>query len=280
MITKNDISNLENEICNSLDVSMDLSFYNYPDSDPSIILSKIGVLKEKRNQGLGTKAMEMLIAYADQNNIKIYLTPVSDFGSTLSRLTKFYKSFGFVHHTVKNRDWHFKESMVRVPKLNKMNEELRTKIRKYCRYVVLKENDEYQIREFNKNIIKDIYTKNASEIFPIIMSYPDIWIQECGIETILNFLAKEDSMNFRPTIFKSDEPKYQDESEIEYFLRKNKIKYTLKEIKNRLVQYFIQGIYRNLPYDKKIETKEDFLGFLNTYKEAFLYGYIQVMAKI
>jgi hypothetical protein len=47
-----------------------------------------------------------------------------------------------------------------------------------------------------------------------------------------------------------------------------------------LIQYFIQGIYRNVPSNKKIETKEDLINFLNTYKEAFLYGYIEVVAKI
>ena len=35
-----------------------------------------------------------------------------------------------------------------------------------------------------------------------------------------------------------------------------------------------------MPRDRKIETKEEFLKFLNTYKEAFLYGYIEVMAKM
>lgn len=121
------------------------------------------------------------------------------------------------------------------------------------------------------------------------MNYPNIWLEEVGIDILLKFLQKEDSMNFRlqhgmtsgnPKVFKDSEPKRDNESDIDYLLRKNKINYTWDEIKSRLVQYFIQGIMRNLPYDKRLETKEDLMNFINTYKEAFLYGYIKVMVKI
>lgn len=162
------------------------------------------------------------------------------------------------------------------------------KIRSFIRKKLLKESNEQETRDFNIKNIGELYKDNATEIFKIIMSFPEIWLEEVGLETLLNFLEKEDSMNFRlqngittgnPIIFKSQEKKRDDESEIDYILRTNKINYTWKEIKNRLIQYFIQGIYRNVPSNKKIETKEDLINFLNTYKEAFLYGYIEVVAK-
>jgi len=183
----------------------------------------------------------------------------------------------------------YKEWKINKIKSFKMNENLRKNIRSYFRFTLLKENLEQDIVDYNRKNIQKIYSENAGEIFTIIMSYPEIWLKETGIETLLNFLQKEDSMNFRlqhgmttgnPVIFKSDEPKREEESEIDYILRINKIKYDWKEIKNRLIQYFIQGLIRNMPRDRKIETKEEFLKFLNTYKEAFLYGYIEVMAKM
>lgn len=170
-----------------------------------------------------------------------------------------------------------------------MNEELNRSIRSYFRKEILNEDD--SIRELNKKNILKIYKENGNgqEIFDLIKSFPDVWVEEIGIENILKFLEKEDSMNFRlqngmtsgnPKIFKDTTTKNDDESEIDYLLRKNKINYTWDEIKNRLIQYFVQGIYRNVPADKILNTKEDLINFLKTYREGFLYGYIKPMIKI
>jgi hypothetical protein len=88
------------------------------------------------------------------------------------------------------------------------------KIRSFIRKKLLKESNEQETRDFNIKNIGELYKDNATEIFKIIMSFPEIWLEEVGLETLLNFLEKEDSMNFRlqngittgnPIIFKSQE---------------------------------------------------------------------------
>lgn len=79
-------------------------------------LSKIIIPKEARNKGIGSKFMQDLINYADQNNIRIVLSPATDFGaSSVSRLINFYKNFGFVQNAGKNKDFEITQSMYRNP---------------------------------------------------------------------------------------------------------------------------------------------------------------------
>lgn len=155
--TQKMVENLENHILNDLGVSVSLYFNNWEGNSPAIRLASIKVPKEKRNQGFGTKAMQKIVAFADENEMKIFLTPVNDWGSNIARLTKFYKSLGFLSNAGKNKDWHYKESMVRLPKLKKMNEILRSQIRKYCRHVVLQENN-------NENINYDVLPDNILDL--------------------------------------------------------------------------------------------------------------------
>lgn len=71
-----------------------------------ITLSKIVVPEGNRGAGVGTKAMQMLIDYADANGKHVVLSPSPDFGGNVKRLKKFYKGFGFVENKGKNRaDW-------------------------------------------------------------------------------------------------------------------------------------------------------------------------------
>jgi GNAT superfamily N-acetyltransferase len=80
-----------------------------------ITLSKIVVKKEARNQGTGTKAMELITKYADKRGLVLALTPTNDFGGTKTRLMQFYKRFGFVENKGRDRDPNTKETMVRRP---------------------------------------------------------------------------------------------------------------------------------------------------------------------
>jgi hypothetical protein len=81
-------------------------------------LSRIEVPKEKRGKEIGTKAMEDIIKYADENNKRIVLTPSTDFGGTsVKRLKDFYKNFGFIENTGKNKDFTTKETMYRNPEV-------------------------------------------------------------------------------------------------------------------------------------------------------------------
>ena len=82
----------------------------------TISLSKIVVPADVRNQGVGTQAMQHLTDYADQTGQRIVLTPSKDFGATsMSRLTDFYKSMGFIPNKGRSRDFTTMESMIRDP---------------------------------------------------------------------------------------------------------------------------------------------------------------------
>ena len=83
------------------------------DNGDHLELGKIEVPKNLRGSGVGTKAMERIIAFADVEGKDIRLTPSKDFGATsVARLEKFYRGFGFV----KNKDYKYKDTMVRYAK--------------------------------------------------------------------------------------------------------------------------------------------------------------------
>lgn len=78
-----------------------------------INVSKIIVPEEGRNKGVGTKAMQAIIDYADKTGQHVALTPSADFGGNKKRLVEFYKRFGFVENKGKNRAFTTSESMYR-----------------------------------------------------------------------------------------------------------------------------------------------------------------------
>jgi GNAT superfamily N-acetyltransferase len=106
------VSEFEKQIEEKYGISLDLLDYN----NGNLQLSKIVVPKENRGQGIGEKAMNEIIEYADKVGRRITLTPSTDFGATsVNRLKDFYKQFGFVENTGKNKDFSTRESMYRNP---------------------------------------------------------------------------------------------------------------------------------------------------------------------
>ena len=84
-----------------------------------VTLNKI-VAKEN-GKGAGTKFMNEFTAEADGKGWTMALTPDDTFGATsVSRLKKFYKRFGFKENKGKNTDFTINESMVRQPQKNLM----------------------------------------------------------------------------------------------------------------------------------------------------------------
>ena len=79
-------------------------------------ISEIAVLPEYRGQGHAQAAMEALVRYADQQGVMIALTPDNAFGSSKGRLTKWYRSLGFVPNKGRNKSYRFRETMIRHPK--------------------------------------------------------------------------------------------------------------------------------------------------------------------
>lgn len=82
-----------------------------------LILYSIIVPRDRRNQGLGSKAMQKLVDFADQNDMMITL----DAGekdehhgtSSQNRLFRFYKRFGFVRNRGRNKEYTIGDNMLR-----------------------------------------------------------------------------------------------------------------------------------------------------------------------
>ncbi len=99
--------------------SFSLSLRNNGD----LYLGMLAVPKETRKQGVGSQAMERLTAFADANGMRLVLTTGlrdDKWGTTSqSRLLTFYKRFGFVHNSGRNKDFAISENMYRDPKMKK-----------------------------------------------------------------------------------------------------------------------------------------------------------------
>jgi hypothetical protein len=103
--TKTSVSDIGEKIKNSLGLQQ---FYVFERGD-TIEVSSLIVGKENQGKGLGSKAMQQLIDYADDNNKRITLTPGSKdktHGTTSrARLVQFYKSLGFKESKGRNLDY-------------------------------------------------------------------------------------------------------------------------------------------------------------------------------
>jgi hypothetical protein len=95
----------------------------------SLKLARIVVKPEFKNKGIGTKIMEALVKYADENTKVISLTPASDFGGNKNRLVQFYKRFGFKLNQGHHKNFEFTDLMIRYPKLNETKELIKSLLR-------------------------------------------------------------------------------------------------------------------------------------------------------
>ena len=87
------------------------------EKNKTITLSQIELPKAERAKGLGSKAMQELIEYADRTGQRIVLTPSKDYGATsVKRLETFYKRFDFTMNVGRKKDYRFRETMIRRPK--------------------------------------------------------------------------------------------------------------------------------------------------------------------
>ena len=97
------------------------------DAKKGYVLSKIEVSGDERNAGQGTKEMQNIVDRMDREGAIIALTPDDAFGGNNNRLIKFYKRFGFVPNKGRNKDFRFRETMIRYPQTNeRVNEALNT----------------------------------------------------------------------------------------------------------------------------------------------------------
>jgi hypothetical protein len=94
-----------------------MKFHSTLSNSGDVRLHAIEVPKEKRNQGIGSRAIKGLTRYADKQNKRVTLTPQADKGKK-GKLEKFYKSFGFNKNSGRNKDFSVSDSRIRNPKLS------------------------------------------------------------------------------------------------------------------------------------------------------------------
>ena len=115
--------NSANEELNNTGLSMDNPVLMQEYGLSAIELSKKGnyvtlskIVAAEQGQGNGTRFMGDLTKNADANGWILALTPDTTYGDTsVARLKKFYKRFGFKDNKGRNADFNTRESMVRVP---------------------------------------------------------------------------------------------------------------------------------------------------------------------
>lgn len=74
------------------------------------------VVVPDRGQGTGSRLMQQLTDQADQLGVTLTLTPSTDFGgSSVARLQRFYRRFGFQPNKGRNRDYETRATMIRPP---------------------------------------------------------------------------------------------------------------------------------------------------------------------
>lgn len=82
------------------------------ENNDNLELLTIIIPKDIRKMGYGTEVMKEVIKYGDIVQKPIYLTPDTSYGgSSVNRLIKFYKQFGFT----KNKDFSTRHLLVRYP---------------------------------------------------------------------------------------------------------------------------------------------------------------------
>src|SRR5574343_75366 len=86
------------------------------DGRTSVEVSRIVVNPNVRNQGIGTKIMNEIIAYADSVHKPVSLSPSKDFGGKIGKLKKFYGGLGFKPNKGRNKDFRISNSMIRPTK--------------------------------------------------------------------------------------------------------------------------------------------------------------------
>jgi len=87
---------------------------------PIVRIMTVQIPADSRKQGLGSEVMFQIISWADGHGVMLSLSPSTDFGaSSVSRLTKFYRRFGFKPNKGRNKDFRTRDTMLRNPSLRK-----------------------------------------------------------------------------------------------------------------------------------------------------------------
>jgi len=121
------VSNLELSLISKYPQIDKLGMYMQSSND-GLYISDLYIKPEFRGRGIGSKIMRDITNFADKNDINIVLIPEPESlkKAAVKRLVDFYKRFGFVLNTGKNKDYKlsdtFATNMYRYPK-SSLNEE-------------------------------------------------------------------------------------------------------------------------------------------------------------
>tara|TARA_Y100000816_G_C25717433_1_gene378432 strand:+ start:53 stop:415 length:363 start_codon:yes stop_codon:yes gene_type:complete len=85
------------------------------EDDDSIEFNQVVIHKTFRNTGIGSDILNTVTEYADRIGKLVTLTAADDYGSDLKRLKKFYQRFGFIFNHGKNRNFRYRDTMIRYP---------------------------------------------------------------------------------------------------------------------------------------------------------------------
>lgn len=131
------------------------------DGRTSVDVSRIVVNPGHRNQGIGTKIMNDIIAYANTVHKPVSLSPSKDFGGKIGKLKKFYGGLGFKPNKGRNKDFRISNSMIR-PAEEPIMETTYTLLRNFLESLQPNVNDIlYNI------LIEGFETSTASEPFDV-----------------------------------------------------------------------------------------------------------------
>lgn len=120
------------------------------ETNTSLRLSMIKVKPEyryqKNNYGnnlkIGTKVMDDLVRYADANMKIITLTPDNIDGVNVNNLVQFYKKFGFKMNKGYNKNYEYRDTMIRYPKTPGMKENFKPIIKTLLREAIMTKDKE------------------------------------------------------------------------------------------------------------------------------------------
>ncbi len=91
-------------------------FPSTPYEDAIVNIDSLVVPVGKRGQGIASQVMLELTGEADRRDTILALDPSSDFGSSATRLRKFYARFGFVPNKGRRKDFRTRSVLIRYPR--------------------------------------------------------------------------------------------------------------------------------------------------------------------
>jgi GNAT superfamily N-acetyltransferase len=94
-----------------------MKLHAYPSHGDTIRLQTLEVPKEKRGQGIGSRAVRAMQNVAKKQNKRVTLTPQAEKGYK-KKLDTFYRKKGFKPNTGRNKDYSVSDTMIYDPKSN------------------------------------------------------------------------------------------------------------------------------------------------------------------